>query len=257
VRLHLLSDLHLEFGPFALPRADADVVVLAGDIAHGTAGVELARRWAGERPTIFVAGNHEYYRRRLPGLNEELRAAARGSPVRVLENDETVIGGVRFLGCTLWSDFEAAGADEAAAAMELCGMLLNDYELITWSRGDRTLVPQDTRRLHHVSRRWLAGRLAAPHAGPTVVVTHHAPIVRTRPAAPLQRALLGAFATDLSWLMDGERVALWVHGHTHRVVDVQVNGTRVVSNPRGYPHEPVSGFDPGRVVELGPAVAGA
>jgi hypothetical protein len=29
-----------------------------------------------------------------------------------------------------------------------------------------------------------------------------------------------------------------------------MRGTRVLSNPRGYPHEPVEGFDPGLVIEI-------
>jgi len=58
MRIHILSDLHLEFGDFDPPRTDADVVVLAGDIHVGTRGVA----WARERfhPTP-VLGNHEYY----------------------------------------------------------------------------------------------------------------------------------------------------------------------------------------------------
>ncbi len=93
-------------------------------------------------------------------------------------------------------------------------------------------------------------RLAEPFDGPTVVVTHHAPMVRSRPSSALWRALAGAFVSDLTDLMGGERVALWIFGHTHRWADVDVRGTRVVSNPRGYPHEPVAEFDPEFVVEL-------
>lgn len=35
-------------------------------------------------------------------------------------------------------------------------------------------------------------------------------------------------AGDLEWRMDGRRIALWIHGHTHHCVDYQINGTRVV-----------------------------
>jgi hypothetical protein len=112
------------------------------------------------------------------------------------------------------------------------------------------LRAQDTRDLHVASRAWLATALAAPHDGPTVVITHHAPLVRQRPENPLLAAVGGAFASDLSELMDGDRAGLWIFGHIHRVVDTEVNGTRVLSNQRGYPHEPVAGFDPGLVVEL-------
>jgi predicted phosphodiesterase len=64
------------------------------------------------------------------------------------------------------------------------------------------------------------------------------------------RALGGAFASDVTALMGGERAALWIFGHTHRVADLELNGTRVVSNPRGYPHQPVAAFDPALVIEL-------
>ena len=250
MRLHVLSDLHVEFAAFEPPQLDVDAVVLAGDIAHGTNGVELARRWFDGRPVLFVAGNHEYYRHALPALTDELRATAADSAVHLLENDELLLGGVRFLGCTLWSDFMAAGADELERTMAVCGRLLNDYEVIARSEDGSALRPQDTRALHLTSRRWLTERLAVPHDGPTVVITHHAPLVRVRPSAPVARALVGAFASDLSELMTSERVALWIYGHTHRAADLEVEGTRVLSNPRGYPHEPVTAFDAARVVEV-------
>jgi predicted phosphodiesterase len=251
MRLHVVSDLHVEFAAFEFPGVDADVIVLAGDVGPGTAGVRLARRWSDGRPVLFVAGNHEYYRHALPALTGELRAVALDSPVHLLENDELVIDGVRFLGCTLWSDFMAAGPEELQRSMSVCARLLNDYEVITWSEAGRALRPADTRALHESSRRWLAERLAVAHEGPTVVVTHHAPLVRVRPASPVYRALVGAFASDLTALMDGDRVALWIHGHTHRAADIEVGGTRVLSNPRGYPHEPVADFKPDLVVEVG------
>jgi predicted phosphohydrolase len=250
VRLHVLSDLHLEHAPFTVPDVDADVVVLAGDVAPGSAGIEWMRRHLDGRPILYVAGNHEFYGNDLPGLTDRLRDAARGSTIHVLENDEVVIDGVRFLGCSLWSDFDFAGAENRANTMRVCERLVNDYKQIRASEHDRRLRAQDTRDLHVASRAWLATRLAAPHDGPTVVVTHHGPLVRQRPENPLLAAVGGAFASDLSELMDGERAALWIFGHIHRCVDTDVNGTRVLSNQRGYPHEPVAEFDPELVVEV-------
>jgi hypothetical protein len=71
----VVSDLHVEFGAFELPAVDADVIVLAGDLGLGTL-VQLARRWSGGRPVLFVAGNHEYYGHALPALTYALRAAS-------------------------------------------------------------------------------------------------------------------------------------------------------------------------------------
>jgi predicted phosphodiesterase len=251
--LHVLSDLHLERGGRPPAAANADVVVLAGDIGRGVAGLQAAiARWP-ERRLLYVAGNHEPYGHGLPSLIGELRtvAATASGHTSVLERDEIVIGGVRFLGCTLWSDFDAAGAHQRTRAMAVCGDLVNDYEHIRWTPEARALRPDDTLRLHRISRRWLEHRLASRFDGPTVVVTHHSPLPpRQRIADPVRRALAGAFVSDLTDLLGRDRVAVWIHGHTHRRVDVAVRGTRVVSNPRGYPHDLVEGFDPRLIVEL-------
>ncbi len=71
------------------------------------------------------------------------------------------------------------------------------------------------------------------------------------PSGPVLRHLAGAFASDLSALMGADQVALWIFGHTHRAADLDIRGTRILSNPRGYPNELVAGFDPACVVEVG------
>lgn len=250
MRLYVLSDLHLEREQFTPPPVDADVVVLAGDISVGTRGIDWAREWADGRTVLYVVGNHEFYGHALPGLIDELRASAAGSSIYVLENEELVVGGVRFLGCTLWSDFDFDGADRRAEAMALCQRVVNDFGQITIGSDGRPLAPDDARQIHLASRAWLDVQLAEAHPGPTVVVTHHAPLIRTRPSSAVLRALAGAFASDVTALMDGDRVALWIFGHTHRVADVELRGTRVISNPRGYPHQPVADFDPACVIEV-------
>lgn len=250
MKLHVISDLHLEHAAFAVPDVDADLVVLAGDIAPGTAGIEWMLDNFADRPVLHVAGNHEFYGADLPGLTSRLKQAAAGSDIHVLENDEVVIDGVRFLGCSLWTDFDFAGSANRANTMRICERLVNDYKRIRSSECDRPLRAQDTRDLHLASRAWLTERLAVPHAGPTVVITHHAPLVRQRPDNAVMAAVGGAFASDLSTLISGDAVALWVFGHIHRVIDTEVNGTRMLSNQRGYPHEPVAGFDPALVIEV-------
>lgn len=43
MKLHILSDLPIEFAHFELPETDADVIVLAGDVGVGMTGVECTR----------------------------------------------------------------------------------------------------------------------------------------------------------------------------------------------------------------------
>ena len=66
MRLHILGDLHLEFGTAKVPVTDADVVVLAGDIHLGREGRKWVRSHFQDKPVVYVVGNHEFYRHSLP-----------------------------------------------------------------------------------------------------------------------------------------------------------------------------------------------
>jgi hypothetical protein len=48
----------------------------------------------------------------------------------------------------------------------------------------------------------------------------------------------------------GAKVDAWIFGHTHFAFDESLNGTRVISNPRGYAGEWAEGFRPDFVLDL-------
>lgn len=248
MKLQVVSDLHAGFGAFEPPETDADVLVLAGDVDVGVRGIELAKAWSRGRPVLYVAGNHEFYGEAIPRHLRKMDEATVGSTVHFMENREVVVGGVRFLGCTLWTDFELFG--NRLEAFDAAQAVMNDYRQIRVEPEFRRLRPVDVMAMHHHSLRWLTERLDAPFAGPTVIVTHAAPGLRS--VAPKHRGDLvtAAFASDLERLLDG-RAPLWIHGHTHFCCDYTVGGTRVVSNQRGYPGEDTGPFDPAFVVEVG------
>ena len=248
MKLHVVSDTHAGFGAFEPPETDADVLVLAGDVDVGVRGIELAKAWSRGRPVLYVAGNHEFYGEAIPRHLRKLDEATVGSAVHFMENREVEIDGVRFLGCTLWTDFELFGERSTSAAAAQA--VMNDFRQIRVEPGYRRLSPSDVMAMHHHSLRWLTERLDAPFAGPTVMVTHAAPGLRS--VAPKHRRdpVTAAFASDLEWMLDG-RAPLWIHGHTHFCCDYTVGGTRVVSNQRGYPGEDTGAFDPAFVVEVG------
>jgi predicted phosphodiesterase len=102
MKLHILSDLHLGYCGFELPRNDADVVILAGDVARPRDAIAWARHF--DKPVLYVPGNHEFYGGSLEDVAAELERQSAGSCIRVLDNAEIVLGGVRFLGTTLWTD---------------------------------------------------------------------------------------------------------------------------------------------------------
>jgi predicted phosphodiesterase len=250
MKIQVLSDLHVEFARFELPQTDADVIVLAGDIGVGTGGLELAQSVARGRPKIYIAGNHEYYGGALPLLTQKLTKLSAGTEAHFLEESEMILGDVRFLGCTLWTDFDLFGEERKMQAMQLAQLCMNDFSRIQTSPKAARFRPDDARRLHLKSRAWLQERLSVPFAGRTIVVTHHTPSPRSNAEKYRGDLLSAAFTSDVEELMDGDRVALWIHGHTHHCVDYEVNGTRVVSNQRGYPNEGIAEFNPSFVVEV-------
>ncbi|CAN7659364.1 metallophosphoesterase [Variovorax paradoxus] len=256
MKLLILSDLHLEFGTFLVPKVDCDVVILAGDISvPGSKAMRWARRAEnfGEAiPIIFVPGNHEFYEGVLQTSLKEMALTAKSCNVHLMAPEEVVIAGIRFLGCTLWTDFELpiqtkVGAPvDAERAMKAAKVHLNDYSSIRWAETPkvsdaptaakpkkRRLMPEDTRALHRSDRAWLAEKLVEPFNGPTVVVTHHAPHRNSLASHYQSDWLSGAFVSELP-ISFFDVPSLWVHGHIHESFDYQVGNCRVVCNPRGY-----------------------
>ncbi len=235
MKIRLLSDLHLEHShrhpPFVLPAADADIVVLAGDIDNGTRAIDWAEETFPGQTVLYVPGNHEYYEAELPAAAAALKARARRSAnVRLLDNDELVIGGVRFLGSTLWTDFALLGDRNRDQVIAESLKVVVDFRKIRMGGG--LLTPQQTIDLHRDAIAFLQARLDDPFSGATVVITHHAPhpgSVHPRWAGNLANA---AFVSDLTRLMG--KAVLWMHGHTHDSFDFIVEGTRVLANPMGY-----------------------
>ena len=248
MKLHILSDIHLEFAPFEPPLTDADVVLLAGDVWVGARGVEWAARTF-DRPVIYVLGNHEYYGGHFKNTLTKMKRVASGTNVHVLDGEGVTLDGVRFLAATLWTDFAITG-NPVLAQLE-ARQNMTDYRRIR-AAAYRRLRPSDTRADHLTARMFLQAALCERCEGPTVVVTHHGP-ARSSIAAAYRNPrshLSACYVSDLEVLI-GPPVLLWVHGHTHFSFDYRLNGTRVVCNPRGYlPYEPNAQFDPGLVVDV-------
>jgi len=283
MKLLVLSDLHLEFAPFVPEPAAveaADVVVLAGDISPGTKAISWARQAFAGKPVVYVAGNHEFYRCDWDKLPGALREEAKKHDVHFLESEAVTIEGVRFLGATLWTDFELFGPDRKHEAMREAGRVMNDFRLIKaralaverhaarpqgspWK-----LSPAHTLRRHREALAWLEAELALKEgegkaeAGKTVVVTHHLPSHRSV-ALEYQEDLLSAiYASELprDTLLGA---SLWIHGHAHSSFDYRLwdqargHAVRVLCNPRGYPLSRLRpgefenpAFDPGLLVEV-------
>ena len=248
--IHPVSDIHLEFskGKFKYPVPQCDVVICAGDISPGVAGI----MWAAETfdvPIIYVAGNHEFYGKRFLAKHyEKMNNKAQELGVHFLQNSTCVIDGVRFVGCTLWTDFNLMG--NQPLAMIQAQQTMNDYKQIHRDI-KQPITAQDIWVEYTVSFNFLQDELAKPHDGPTVVVTHHAPSERSCEPKFSGHPHNSSYASNLDKFIEITQPALWVHGHVHDAQDYVIGQTQVIANPRGYAsHDEQTGFDSNLIIQV-------
>ncbi len=250
MKLHILSDLHNEFSHHMASAASqaADVIVLAGDIWKHDKGFYWARETWPDKEIIYIAGNHEFYGKNRKDVISQLHIAAKKTGVHFLDDAEVVIDDVRFLGATLWTDFELLNDKEGC--MVDGQMSLNDFRVI--HEGDWVFSPNDSVVLHEKSLAFLKRKLAELHEGKTVVVTHHLPSKLSVAERYKADTLSACFASNLDEMFGSSE--LWIHGHTHDSFDYVANGTRVICNPRGYCRfkgaQENSEFNPDLIVEI-------
>lgn len=250
MKILILSDLHLEFASFTPISDEVDLVILAGDIWKKDMGIYWARENWPNTQIIYIAGNHEFYNSDRNAVLSLLKSAAVETGVHFLDNDEVVINGVRFLGATLWTDFNLFGTELREKAICAGKRGLNDFWMIV-ERGD-TFSPSDAMDLCNESVDWLKSKLATVEdIAKTVVITHHLPSMQSVSERYRSDILSACFASNLDELLGYSK--LWIHGHTHDSFDYTANGTRVICNPRGYVPKGVQEnleFNPSFIVEI-------
>lgn len=234
MKLHILSDIHLEFSDMPIPEVDADVTIVAGDLHTGISGLWWARKLG--RPVVYIPGNHEFY-----GYDmDKIRDAFRQQKSSItLDNEVAVINGVSFLGCTLWTDFNYH--NDPIFDMLHARRNMNDFKFIKYQAF--RLTPEDTVELHKESLAFMRTKQ------PDVIITHHLPSSRSVSGRYGKDALTSAFASRIDEIVEQSGAKLWIHGHTHESCDYMIGDTRVVCNPRGYPPFNQQ-FNPNLVVDV-------
>ena len=277
MRIQLMSDLHLERYPDFVPQpgANVDVLVLAGDIGSYQTGSRLAtddfgltrfspRRFGDQWPRVFyVPGNHEFDSLEFEPTLARLRSTCEQLGIEWLEREVITVGTVRFVGTTLWSDFDALASAEPTVtkqmqAREKAYRAANFYlRKYTTLRDGVPVLAEGIRELSLECQTWLRQALATPFDGTTVAVTHFAPSLRSAdPRYGLTPGTAG-FCNAMDDLLPSAQ--LWMHGHLHCANDYVATGVadgkpfscRVVANTLGYRSKgEQEAFREGFVIEL-------
>jgi len=234
MRIALLSDIHLSVNALPFPDVDADIVVLAGDISRPAAAIEWAKSCPA--PVVYVAGNHEFYGSDLVSTYEHLDRLSQGTQIHVLERSEYVHNGVRFLGCTLWSDYRLFdSAEDRAQGIDLATKVIRDFTHIKISPDFQDLfTPAISQLVFLQTVAWLEDCFTKNRTMPTVVVSHFAPTRLSISPAFASSPINSSYVSDLEERIKDWQPALWLHGHTHGSFDYRVGNTRVICNARGY-----------------------
>ena len=270
MKIAICSDVHLEFGQLELENTEnAEVLVLSGDIctacdlrvtdsilssAKTDRYLEFFTACSKNFPhVIYVMGNHEHYHGDFATSAGILRDAMKqcGDNIHFLDKESIDIDGIRFIGGTLWTDFN--GEDEMT--MNYVSRRMNDFQICensadmvnyrVWDEKDdgktvkfktrpATLSPKHALEDHKAMLKFIEETYDPYKVN--VVCTHHAPSKGSEHARYRHDTLMnGAYNSQLeNFIMERPMIKLWTHGHTHEDFDHRIVSTRVVCNPRGY-----------------------
>jgi len=258
MHFRLMSDLHLEFQknvidftPIPLQEDMDTVLILAGDVAVGTGARPFIERMCRQfYKVVYVLGNHEFYHNEVNKLRHDWATyvdTEAPDNFIFLDDDWRIIENTRIVGGTLWTDFDGG----SWFAMNEARQGMNDFYCVSIKEGTketgyrkRRFLPEDAVRAHKETLFNITETVRVPHDGPTIVVTHHLPHPLSVDPMFKTHPLNAAYMTNLDMYIEEYDIDVWCHGHTHSNVDVDVHGTRILCNPRGYfPHELNKDFD--------------
>jgi len=252
------SDLHIERGDAKTPFLNIskpDIIVFAGDIDR-LDDVDLFLFDVAEKHEnahiIYVPGNHDYFCcSDMDSMYQSSKKRAEIHPrIHYLQEESIVIHGIRFLGCTLWTNFKGMGPVEELAAKTNVKkfpdflFIRQKYQLFT---------PNDCQLLGDKQIAWLTGELEKPFDGKTVVISHFSPSMKLAHRNYIGSSTNAYFNLDLDELIKKTKPALWFYGHTHDNFDEYIGDTHFISNQAGYifdGNKEISDYNPELVIPL-------
>ncbi len=233
MKLHLISDLHLEFHPNINNLSDLSlkvpslfeginnpnkgqtrdiILILAGDIGYPTEKnywnfiEDCASKY---KHVIYICGNHEYYDDQIDIVNDTIKF--NNEKLRkiypnlwFLNKEKVIIDDVTFLGTTLWTNIPENKE-------KIVERQINDYKKI-YIGDDSPFNAKDCTRLHHEDLKWIKDSITDN----TIIITHHLPSKHlSHKKYAFYTDINCAFWTDIDDNLFSKKILMWLCGHTH------------------------------------------
>lgn len=244
MKFKLMSDLHTEFVDggvlnFKHDPANKDIVlILAGDIGVGLSSHKQVEMFSKEyKHIMYILGNHDFYNYVMGIIEYEVKATYEQTfnNVSVLLNESIRIGDVNIWGGTFWSD---SSYDIDPLWEWNIKRVMTDYRVIKrLNESSRKAVKFDPKcqAYYHAKAFKKLDKFLTRHEGEkNIVVTHHAPSIKSSLDCYKGSDYNVCYYTPLDNYIERKDIALWCHGHMHNASDYMIGETRVVANPYGY-----------------------
>ncbi len=247
LNIQIASDLHVEFWEqktrFNFLKPVAPILALLGDICCTATEADFNnfKKFINEilplyEHIILVPGNHEYYctdtnpteESTFDACNKKIKSFFKHPKLHYLNNGKMVIntdeGPYTIIGSTLWTEIPEE-------KYEMATEQINDYGYI-YEKVDTKISPQFINNLYIKNLRYLKTQITRARNTKIIILTHHKPYI----GGLKETDRNFVYESDVSFLMK-QPIILWAYGHTHIKDDTVINDVRIVSNPKGYPHQ--------------------
>lgn len=264
-KLWHLTDLHLDTGKLKLTKfPECDYVIITGDLAAKLGGWPIIESLLSKgNIVLFILGNHEYHSEAKKGIVTMREIEERWKKkekeydnFHVLINDTVIFEDIRFIGGTLWTNFNNMDkkTKEEFSEMRDSVKVYKSFRGSGYSRrGGVNVTVDDIYEKHKETVKYFESELSKPFNGKTVLLTHHAPLLEsidTRYKDDFESN--GCYVSDLSYLFKQYKIDALFHGHIHQSKHYYYGNTLVTCNPRGYKmyNELNEDFDEGKIITL-------
>lgn len=255
MKLRILSDVHCDINGFKNTSFNFgnDFVICCGDISGDRFSTEF---WINRniKNGIMIGGNHLGYQEVTEDKQDSFNLSIKylqnkfKDKIYFLENQSIVIDDVVFVGCVLFTDFKLY--NKKSYCEFIACKSLNDYRYVKLFKSGKLarMRTTDQIRMHNKSKKHIEKVCQENPDKKIIVITHHAPSIKSISEHYKEDYLSSAFASNLEELIAKyDNLKLWCHGHIHSSVDYKLRGTRIIANPLGY-YDENPAFDKGGII---------